>query len=378
MRSADKHPSNKIRAAVLGCTGLVGQQFVRMLAGHPRFELTCLTASERSAGKPYGRAGAWCIGGDAPAPAAGLEILQTSAASVLNSGAEVAFSALPASAAERLEPELRRRGLFVFSNASSRRLDPDVPILIPEVNAPHLALAQRQALTYGGAIVTNSNCSTSGLVLVLAPLLHFGLEGVTVMTYQALSGAGRRGVAAMDISANVIPFIRNEEAKMARESKKILGTLAAEGIRDLDIEVNAACCRVPVREGHLLGLRLDFGTAVEAEAVKNALSRFRSLPQDLALPTAPEQPIVVREEEDRPQPALDAWAGQPERARGMAVSVGRVRGSGRSINCFALVHNTVRGAAGTCVLTAELALSQGLLRTCIKDRQPASSFFDVW
>lgn len=378
MRPTSPRTSNRIRAAVLGCTGLVGQQFVRMLAGHPHFETVALTASDGSAGKPYGRAAAWSSGGEVPASSAGSEVLGTSVDSVVESGAEVVFSALPAAAADRLEPELRRRGLFVFSNASSRRLDPDVPIVIPEVNAPHLALAERQALTHGGAIVTNSNCSTAGLVMVLAPLLRLGLESVTVMTYQAVSGAGRRGVAAMDISANVIPFIRNEEAKMARETRKILGTLAPEGVRDLEIEVNAACCRVPVREGHLLGLRLDFGTEVGPAAVKDALARFRSLPQDLALPTAPERPIIVREEEDRPQPVLDAWAGRPERARGMAVSVGRVRGSGRSINGFALVHNTVRGAAGTCVLTAELALSQGLLRPQLKDGQAPYSPLDVW
>jgi aspartate-semialdehyde dehydrogenase len=378
LRTQDREPNNRIRAAVLGCTGLVGQQFVRMLDGHPDFETVALTASERSAGKPYGAAAGWRLGEDVPAAAAGLAILPTSPDSVLNGGAEVAFSALPAEAADRLEPELRRHGLFIFSNASSRRRDPDVPVLVPEINPAHLALAERQTRSYGGAIVANSNCSTAGLVLVLAPLLGLGLESVTVMTCQAVSGAGRRGVAAMEISANVIPYIRNEEEKVSREPRKILGTLGPEGIRDLDIEVNAACCRVPVREGHLLGLRLDFGAPVEVEAVKEALSRFTGLPQELALPTAPGSPILVREEDDRPQPALDAWAGRPDRARGMAVTVGRVRGTGRSINCFALVHNTVRGAAGTCILTAELALRQGLLRAFVKGRQPAASFFDVW
>lgn len=351
---------NKAKAVVLGATGLVGQHFVRLLEGHPYFELAGLASSPRSAGAKYGSAVPWIVGGSVPSSAAGLDILDCAADALCSGGARVAFSALPGSVADGLEPELRRRGLFVFSNASSRRLDPDVPILVPEINPDHLELARGQASTWGGAIVTNSNCSTAGLVLVLKPLERFGLAAVTVTTFQAISGGGRRGVAAMDIAANVIPFIRDEESKMSRESRKILGRLAAGEVRAAEFQVNASCCRVPVRDGHLLSLRLDFDRPIDAGEARQALAGFRGLAQDLRLPTAPERPVLMRDEEDRPQPVLDAMAGLPERARGMAVTVGRLRGRGRSLNCFALVHNTIRGAAGACLLNAELAFRQGL------------------
>lgn len=353
-------PKNKVKTVVLGATGLVGQHFVRMLEDHPYFEMVGLASSPRSAGKRYGSAVSWMIGGEVPHAAADLTILDSSGDALCSGGARVAFCALPGAAAEGLEPELRRRGLFVFSNASSRRLDPDVPILIPEINPGHLDLARRQASACGGAIVANSNCSTAGLVLVLKPLERLGLAAVTVTTFQAISGAGRRGVAAMDIAANVIPFIRDEELKMARESRKILGQLEGGGIRAAELQVNASCCRVPVRDGHLLSLRLDFDRPVDARETGQALADFRGLAQDLRLPTAPERPVLVRTEEDRPQPVLDALAGTPERARGMAVTVGRLRGKGNSLNGFALVHNIIRGAAGACLLNAELAFRQGL------------------
>jgi aspartate-semialdehyde dehydrogenase len=352
----------KIKAALLGCTGLVGQQFIRMLDGHPYFEMATVTASPHSAGKKYGSAVAWSVGGEVPEFARGLEIQDSTPEAVRAGEARVVFSALPSAAADRLEPELRRQGLFVFSNASSRRLDGDVPVMIPEVNPAHLDLARGQASVFGGAILANSNCSTSGLVMVLKPLEALGLESVTVSTYQAISGAGRRGLAAMDIAANVIPYIRDEEEKMARESKKILGRLDGGRIVASPLEVNASCCRVPVLNGHLLSLKLDFSRDVEVRAFKQALSGFRGLPQEMELPTAPERPLIVRLEEDRPQPVLDVQAGRPERARGMAVTVGRVRGGGRGVNCWALVHNTIRGAAGSCLLNAELALRQGLFQ----------------
>jgi len=350
-----------IKAAVMGCTGLVGQQFVRMLAGHPFFELSALTASSRSAGKPYGEAVNWSVGGEMPEDARRMTIGETSAAAIHEDGIKIVFSALPSSLAETIEPELRRRGILVFSNAGARRMDEDVPILIPEINAGHLEMVQPQVTRYGGFVITNSNCSTSGLTMVLKPLLTFGLRTVTVTTFQSISGAGRRGLPAMDIAANLIPFIRNEEEKIEQESKKILGTFSGQAIVPPAFQINASCCRVPVREGHLLSLAMSFENPVDPETAAAALTAFRGLPQTLKLPTAPEQPIIVRSEEDRPQPVLDVHAGSPDRARGMAVTVGRIRGKSDSLNLFLLVHNTVRGAAGTCILSAELAVRKGLI-----------------
>jgi aspartate-semialdehyde dehydrogenase len=345
----------------MGCTGLVGQQFVRLLEDHPYFEVVALTSSSRSAGRAYGEAMAWAVGGDVPGFARELEVIETRPEAVLGRSPEIVFSALPAAAAEGIERVLRERGVRVFSNASPRRLDADVPILIPEVNPGHLEAARRQAASHGGYIVTNSNCSTSGLVMVLKPLQRFTIRDVEVATYQSISGAGRRGLAAMDITGNVIPFIRNEEEKMETESKKILGEAAGASFIPAPFSVSATCCRVGVREGHLMSVSVRFAGPVSVEAVREALASFRGVPQELGLPTAPERPLIVREEEDRPQPALDAFAGRPERARGMAVSVGRIRARGETLRLVLLVHNTIRGAAGAAVLNAELMYSEGLL-----------------
>lgn len=351
----------KKRVVVMGSTGLVGQQFVRLLDGHPDFELVALTASGRSAGRAYGRAMPWAVGGDVPGRAARLDVMETNIEVVMSQAPDIVFSALPAVAAEALEPALRERGGRVFSNAACRRQDGDVPVLIPELNPGHLELARWQRARYGGFIVTNANCSTSGLAMVLTPLRKFGIREVTVTTFQSISGAGRRGLASFDIAGNVIPWIKNEEEKMERESRKILGELGADAIRPAPFAVRATCCRVPVREGHLISLSVRFADKVDVADAVDALASFRGAPQELGLPTAPEQPVIVRPEEDRPQPVLDAWAGRPERARGMAVSVGRIREKAGEISLVLLVHNTIRGAAGSCVLGAELAAAEGLL-----------------
>jgi len=350
-----------IPVGVLGCTGIVGQQFVRMLEKHPYFDLALLAASSRSAGKKYGEAQPWVVDGEIPHAARDGKIVDAGIEPLAASGVRVFFSALPPSAAGPIESELRERGCFVFSNASSHRKDDDVPILIPEVNPGHIAMAERQATLHRGFIIAGSNCSTSGLVMALKPLESFGLQSVSVTTFQSMSGAGRRGIAALDIAGNVIPFIRSEEEKMERETRKILGTLEKAGIRPCDLGVRASCCRVPVREGHLLSIDAEFGEAPDAEAVREAIARFRGVPQQLALPTAPVSPVILRTEEDRPQPQLDVRAGSPARARGMAVSVGRLRFKGRRLSLFALVHNTIRGAAGTCLLNAELAVAKSLI-----------------
>jgi aspartate-semialdehyde dehydrogenase len=352
---------NTRKVAILGCTGLVGQHFVRMLDGHPDFEITALTGSDRSAGLPYRESVAWAAGGDIPANTAETIVLATTAETIAASGARLVFSALPASVAGSLETDLRNRGLSVFTNASSHRADPDVPVVIPEINPDHLELAVRQKRRAGGFIVADCNCCTAGLALLLAPLRPFGIQSVAVTTFQAISGAGRRGLAAMDIAGNCLPFIRNEEAKLGSEPGRILGDRNETGIDPWKSPIRANCCRVPVREGHLLSVSVEFGEAVDETTAARALASFRGRPQEERLPSAPEHPVIIKSEEDRPQPILDAWAGTPERARGMAVTAGRLRSRGRVLDLFGLVHNTVRGAAGTCLLAAELALRDGLL-----------------
>jgi len=353
----------KIKVAILGCNGLVGRQFARLLDDHPYFELSCVTASPSSQGKQYGETIAHGSEPDVNEKTGSLVIRKTEAAAVIESGARVAFSALPAAVAGDLELELRRNGLAVFSNASSHRLDAQVPLLVPEANADHLELARVQVREFhGGFIVTNSNCSVAGLAMALKPLTVFSLRAVVVTTFQAISGAGQRGVAAWDILGNVIPYIDNEEEKIARETRKILGTRTGERIQDHELEIYPSCSRVPVRNGHLLSVTVEFPGPVGAEAIAAAFSGFSAQPQRMALPTAPRRPLLLQGNEDRPQPLLDVQAGEPERARGMAVSVGRVRSSGNRCSFFLLVHNTVRGAAGGCVLNSELALRTNLLR----------------
>lgn len=351
----------KIKVAVMGCTGLVGQQFVRMLDNHPLFELVALTSSSRSAGKKYADSMNWAVGGDIPRPARDMKVLDTCPESLLDYEPKIVFSAIPPFLAEDIERFLRQQGIFIFSNASSRRMDEDVPILIPEVNSEHLEIVRQQTSCYKGFIITNSNCSTTGLVMALKPLEKFGIQEIIVTTYQSISGAGRQGLPAMDIVGNIIPFIRNEEEKMERESKKILGHFNGRKIIPCPLRINASCSRVSVREGHLLSLVIKFKESAEVEVIRETLASFKGIPQAMKLPTAPESPLIVRSEEDRPQPILDVYAGQPERARGMTVTVGRIRKKARAINLYLLVHNTIRGAAGTCLLSAELAVMKNYI-----------------
>lgn len=353
--------TSKKKVAVLGGTGLVGQHFVRMLEDHPDFEIACLAGSERSAGRAYAESVDWAAGGDIPASSATTIVQPATVEAIVSSGAQIVFSALPAATAGSLESALRDKGFSVFTNAASHRCDADVPIVIPEINPEHLDLAARQKKIHGGFIAADSNCVIAGLAMLLAPLRAFGPRSVLVTTFQAISGAGRRGLAAMDIAGNCIPFIKNEEEKLGREANRILGPVGPRGTEIWPVPVRANCCRVPVREGHLMSVSLEFEQAVDEQTAARALASFRGLPQEMRLPSAPERPIIVRTEENRPQPILDVWAGTPERAGGMAVTAGRLRARGRSLDLFGLVHNTVRGAAGMCLLAAELALRQGLL-----------------
>lgn len=352
---------SKIPVAVLGATGNIGQRFVSLLQDHPFFELAALCSSERKVG---GRlADFWRLDDVALDPGVGETELQPMDVKVLaRSGAVAAFSALPTEVAGELETEAARGGIKVFSNASSHRMEDDVPLLVPEVNPDHLGLVERQA-TYkaGGFLTTNPNCSVTGLSLALKPLTDaFDFSEVHVSTYQALSGAGYPGVPSLDIMANVVPFIENEEEKMRREAKKILGAWR-NGVVPSRLDLWANCVRVAVREGHLEAVSIPLQEDVEEEEVARVLTSFRGEPQRRKLPTAPKQPIVVRSERNRPQPLLDVNAGEPERARGMAATVGRIRVTGRNLRFFVLSHNTIRGGAGGSVLNAELAHRRGFL-----------------
>jgi len=355
---------SRLATAVLGSTGLVGQQFVRLLEDHPFFQLTVMAASTRSQGRAYSQATDWALDGTMPPEAADLRLVLPDPEWLARQGIRVVFSALPSVVAGPVERECRRLGLAVFSNASALRLEEDIPIMVAEINPGHLALAERQRERHRGFIVAGPNCSTAGLVLALAPLVPLApLRSVVVTTQQAVSGAGRRGLGAWDILGTVIPLIEGEEEKMQRETEKILGTVDGAGVVPRPFALFPTCTRVPVREGHLECLDLEFSEPVDLERARQALVEFTALPQELRLPTAPRRPLVLQEGRDRPQPWRDASAGGPGRGSGMAVTIGRLRqGSERKrMQMVLLVHNTIRGAAGGCLLNAELAFAHGLL-----------------
>jgi aspartate-semialdehyde dehydrogenase len=349
--------ASRIPVTVLGATGVVGQRFVRRLAAHPWFEVRHLAASERSAGKRYRDACAWRLGGD---PYAGMGDVTLVSSDPDAAPDRVAFSALDADAARTIEPLFAARGAWVFTNASAFRMEPDVPLLVPEVNPGHLALvdAQRRARKWSGAIVANPNCTATVLVCALAPLhAAFGVESVLMASMQAVSGAGYPGVASLDALGNVIPFIRSEEAKVGEEVPKLLGAFESGRIEAARMAVSALCHRVPVLEGHTEAVSVRLGGSPGPAAVREAFASFRGEPQRLGLPSAPPVPIRLHEAEDRPQPRLDV-----EEDGGMSVHVGRIRDCAVLGIKFALLgHNTERGAAGASVLNAELARARRVL-----------------
>jgi len=347
---------DRLRVGILGATGMIGQRFFTLLHGHPGFELVAMYASARRHGSTL--ASAWRLP-DSPGPeASGLEIREGSVDAVRGDRLDLVFSALPASAAA-VEAELAAAGVAVFSNASAHRLDAGVPLLVPEVNPDHLGLLGNNG---PGFVVTNPNCTVTGLALVLHALRRaVRFDRVFVTSYPALSGAGFDGPSAMDSHGNVLPHIPSEEDKLAAETPKILGRLDGQAIVPADIRVYANCARVPVRDGHLEAVTLECEERVDLGEIAAALAGFRGLPQEKRLPTAPESPILVRTEADRPQPARDVYAGTPSRARGMAVTVGRLRADGAVLRLFLLVNNTIRGGAGGSVLNAELAHATGHL-----------------
>jgi aspartate-semialdehyde dehydrogenase len=339
---------------VLGATGMVGQQFVARLAAHPWFRVVWLAASERSEGKAYADAAPWRLAMPMPDSVRGIPV----EACAPGRGPRVVFSALDAAAADHLEGEFAAAGHIVLSNARSHRMDPLVPLLVPEINADHLALVpeQQRAKRWTGAIVTNPNCAVAVLATTLAPLRQFGLKTVQVTTLQAVSGAGYPGVPSLDILGNVIPHIGGgEEDKIERETVKILGEAGGRTIHPA--VVSAQVTRVPVLDGHSMTVSVALDHGPTADAVVDALRTFRGRPQVERLPSAPDPPVVVHAEPHRPQPRLDVDLGG-----GMTVSVGRVRPCPvASFKFFALGHNTVRGAAGGSILNAEMMHVDGLL-----------------
>jgi aspartate-semialdehyde dehydrogenase len=355
-REAAPAATDRIPVAVLGATGSVGQRFIQLLENHPWFRLHEVVASERSAGKRYGEAADWRLESLMPTAASALEVKPLGSA--LES--RLLFSGLDSSVAGEAEDDYANRGCAVISNSRNHRMDDDVPLLIPEINAEHLDAIEAQKKRRGasGYIVTNPNCSVIGLAMALAPIERaFGIEAVQTTTMQAISGAGYAGVASYAILDNVIPFIGGgEEDKIEKEPRKILGKWSTR-FEDAPMKISAQVNRVPVIDGHLMTISLKLRNRASIEEIRAALESFEGEPQRLGLPFAPKRAIHYIDAPDRPQPRLDR-----DRERGMAVSVGRLRPCNvLDVRLVALVHNTIRGAAGAAILNAELLKARGLL-----------------
>lgn len=349
----NNHNAGKIAVAVLGATGTVGQKFISLLVDHPFFEVKELVASPRSAGNPYKDVCSWKQ--DIFIPTNLQQMIVKSTDDTLES--PILFSGMDSSVAGPIEENYAHAGHIVISNSKNHRMDSDVPLIIPEINPDHFELVQKQP--YKGGIITNSNCSTMFLTMALAPLYKtIGIEAVAVTTLQAITGAGYPGVPSMDILGNVVPYIGGEEDKMETEPQKILGKLEGNAVIPATINISAHCNRVPVFDGHLETLSIKFKRKTSVEEVKGLMDSFRGVPQDLKLPFAPEKPILVMEEPDRPQPARDVWKN-----KGMSTCVGRIRECPvMDIKMVILGHNTVRGAAGAAILNAETYVKKGYFK----------------
>ena len=346
----------KIEVGILGATGMVGQRFASLLEHHPWFQAAWFAASDRSAGRKYSEACNWRLREPMPAGVRDLEVQECKP----GHAPQLIFSSLDSKVAGEMEKEFARAGHIVVSNSSNHRMDADVPLLIPEVNPDHLELVkvQRQQRGWKGMIVTNPNCTTVGLVMSLAPLERaFGLEKVLVTSMQAVSGAGYPGVPTLDILGNVIPYISGEEDKVEREAHKLLGKLTGGQISKGDFVVSAHCNRVLVEDGHTEAVSLSLRSKAKLEDLIEAWKKYRSVPQERGLPTAPRHPIIVREEHDRPQPKFDVNV-----EGGMAAVIGRARLCPvLQFKYTTVSHNTIRGAAGAALLNAELMKSEGYL-----------------
>jgi len=346
-----------LNVAVLGATGAVGQRFVQLLQGHPWFRVAELVASDRSAGQRYGEAARWVLPGNPPPDLAERVVLPLDA----DVQSPLVFSALPAEIAQTVEWRLAETGHVVCSNASAYRMHEHVPILLPEINAPHAALVRVQRQKYGwgtGGLVTNSNCTSAPVAMAFAPLRPFGIVAAQLTSLQAVSGGGYPGVPSLDILDNVIPYIGGEEDKMVSEPLKLLGRLQEGRIQDAEIVISPHCNRVPVHDGHTECVSVSLDRRTTIEEISQVWRDFRAEPQALGLPSAPQHPILVAEEADRPQPSRDIHL-----EKGMATIVGRLRPCPLFDFKFVLLgHNTVRGAAGGSLLNAELLVAQGWIK----------------
>ena len=356
MTASTHAPARRLPVAILGATGAVGQTFIRCLRNHPWFEITELAASERSAGKPYAEATRW-LEGDLPKELANRTVLPCDPEKL---SAPIVFSALDAAAAGDLEPAFARAGALVLSNAKNFRMEPDVPLVIPEVNASHLALLEQQRRSRGwsGGIVTNANCAATVATVALAPLHEaFGVRQIFVVTLQAVSGAGYPGVPSLDIVGNVIPYIGEEEPKIEREIPKMLGCVQNGALVPAPLRVSAHANRVPVEHGHTVCMSIKLDKPASPEDALRVLSEWRGDAAVRGLPSAPERALVVTDAPDRPQARRDVGSGA-----GMTVVVGRVRSDPQlDLRLVALGHNTIRGAAGGSVLNAELLVASGVV-----------------
>jgi aspartate-semialdehyde dehydrogenase len=349
---------NKIPVAILAATGSVGQRFVQLLDGHPWFDVVALTGSDRSVGRTYGETCHWILGEAMPEWARKMTVVTTEPESI---SAKLAFSALPADVAKQVEPCFAEAGVMVCSNASAYRKAPDVPILLPEINGEHAALVevQRRNRGWSGGIVTNPNCTSTGVTVTLKALLDaFGLKKVFAVSMQAISGAGYPGVSAMDIIDNVIPNIEGEEAKVEWEPRKMLGKLDGEGIALADFVISAHTNRVAVIDAHLVCLSVELERKASLEEVNAALSGYQAQEVAQGLPSTPQPVIALRSEADRPQPRLDRMTG-----RGMTTVAGRVRPDPLlDYKLVVLSHNTIRGAAGGAIYNGELMVKMGYVK----------------
>ena len=348
--------STKIPVGILGATGVVGQRFIQMLERHPWFEVAWLGASDRSEGKSYAEAARWRLKTPIPTAVAAMRV----SPAIPDGAPRVIFAALDAGIAAELEPRFADAGCAVVSNSSALRMQQDVPLVIPEVNADHIKLIDGQSWRKksGGYVVTNPNCSAIGLVLALAPLQQrFGLETVMAVTMQAVSGAGYPGVASLDILGNVIPYIAKEEEKMEEETRKLLGQMNGTRVVSATFAMSAQCNRVAVEDGHTESVSIRLKLKAKPEEMIAAWNSFRAEPQELQLPSAPKNPVVYFGAPDRPQPRFDIDLGA-----GMTTAVGRLRPCGVLDWKFTVLsHNTIRGAAGAAVLNAELLKARGYL-----------------
>jgi len=353
MMGSDLHFRDKIPVAILGATGSVGQKFVELLSSHPWFEVAAVAASEKSAGKPYRQAVNWLMPSPLPEFIGNLEVQKCEP----NLPCSVVFSGLDASIAGEVEAKFAQAGYIVISNSRNHRMNADVPLLIPEVNADHLELLHSQSYSKG-KMVTNPNCSVIGLAMAIKPLLDkFGVESMNVVTLQAISGAGYPGVASLDILDNTIPFIGGEEQKIETEPLKILGKLSKGRIENCQLTISAQCNRVSVTDGHLECISVKLKAKASKADLIAAWKEFKGEAQALNLPTAPQFPLHYFEEEHFPQPKRHKLL-----EKGMAVSIGRLRECPLLDYKFVILsHNTIRGAAGGAILNAELMVAKGYI-----------------